>query len=123
MEGNDAESLETLALSTNIFELFEKRIIFAILSDLKLRQLPNTVDSCESVHHPMILLPKGFAGVLKLVDKPDLGSGAYGVWVRLPSPALKKDRRKVCLFSCRIFYFSADKGGGFKVAIVTDIQT
>ena len=27
------------------------------------------------------------AGVLKLVDKLDLGSSAYGVWVRVPSPA------------------------------------
>lgn len=32
-------------------------------------------------------LPGGFAGVLKLVDKLDLGSSASCVWVRLPSPA------------------------------------
>ena len=27
------------------------------------------------------------AGVAELVDAPDLGSGAYGVGVRVPSPA------------------------------------
>ena len=28
-----------------------------------------------------------YAGVAKLVDAPDLGSGAFGVRVRVPSPA------------------------------------
>ncbi len=40
------------------------------------------------------------AGVLKLVDKPDLGSGALRVWVRVPSPAPQKKRstKEVGLF-------------------------
>ena len=29
----------------------------------------------------------GNAGVAKLADAPDLGSGAFGVGVRVPSPA------------------------------------
>ncbi len=31
---------------------------------------------------------KEYAGVAELADAPDLGSGAFGVGVRLPSPAL-----------------------------------
>ena len=30
--------------------------------------------------------------MLKLVDKPDLGSGALRVWVRVPSPAPQRKR-------------------------------
>ena len=36
------------------------------------------------------------AGVAELVDAPDLGSGAFGVGVRVPSPAPKLSlKRKV----------------------------
>ena len=40
------------------------------------------------------------AGVAELVDAPDLGSGAYGVGVRVPSPAPYSlvDRRYLQLF-------------------------
>lgn len=32
--------------------------------------------------------PRYLAGVVELVDTPDLGSGAYGLGVRVPPPAL-----------------------------------
>ena len=39
--------------------------------------------------HPVLgfAKPCGVVGVAELVDAPDLGSGAYGVGVRVPSPA------------------------------------
>ena len=41
--------------------------------------------------------------MLKLVDKPDLGSGALRVWVRVPSPApQKKEVTKVASFFCEV---------------------
>ena len=48
-------------------------------------------------------LRQGFAGVLKLVDKPDLGSGASCVWVRLPSPA-RTIKKAVGDIPAAIFY-------------------
>ena len=34
-----------------------------------------------------VLFAAAHAGVAELVDAPDLGSGAFGVGVRVPSPA------------------------------------
>ena len=46
--------------------------------------------------------------MLKLVDKPDLGSGALRVWVRVPSPApQKKEVTKGGLFLCKVRSSSA----------------
>ena len=50
-----------------------------------IRQLPKVGPMQKLIN----FLPRGTAGVLKLVDKLDLGSSASCVWVRLPSPAQK----------------------------------
>jgi hypothetical protein len=56
-------------------------INFAILSDSEQAAASNRQKfPAESPSSSRFPLPEGFAGVLKLVDKPDLGSGAqaYG---------------------------------------------
>ena len=45
--------------------------------------------------------------MLKLVDKPDLGSGALRVWVRVPSPAPQKKEVICGLFLCKVRSSSA----------------
>ena len=62
----------------------EKVRTFAVLSDSDRDSFPRSL----SVTGTCYCLPKGFAGVLKLVDKQDLGSCASRVWVRVPPPAL-----------------------------------
>ena len=45
--------------------------------------------SDKFLSHPWVgfAKEKRIAGVAELVDAPDLGSGAFGVGVRVPSPA------------------------------------
>ena len=50
--------------------------------------------------HP--ILQSSFAGVAKLVDAPDLGSGALGVRVRVSSPAPFIPQRSRFFLTCRI---------------------
>ena len=54
-----------------------------------IRQLPKVGPMQKLIN----FLPRGTAGVLKLVDKLDLGSSASCVWVRLPSPAQKFSKK------------------------------
>ena len=56
-----------------IAQLVESRIVIPV------------VEGSSPSSHP--ILSTDFAGVAKLVDAPDLGSGAYGVRVRVSSPA------------------------------------
>lgn len=62
-----------------IAQLVESRIVIPV------------VESSSLSSHPISLriqsFPKKFLNgeVAKLVDAPDLGSGAFGVWVRVPS--------------------------------------
>ena len=66
-----------------VSDIQEKSISLQSLSDSRMDSFPRSFPATGTCY----CLPKGFAGVLKLVDKPDLGSGAFGVWVRVPSPA------------------------------------
>ena len=72
-----------------VSDIQEKSISLQSLSDSRTDSFPRSFPATGTCY----CLPKGFAGVLKLVDKPDLGSGAYGVWVRVPSPAQKTANR------------------------------
>ena len=56
-----------------IAQLVESRIVIPV------------VEGSSPSSHP--ILSADFAGVAKLVDAPDLGSGAFGVRVRVSSPA------------------------------------
>jgi hypothetical protein len=44
------------------------------------------------------------AGVAKLVDAPDLGSGAYGVGVQVPPPAPLNQKNFIFKAVTRIFF-------------------
>ena len=59
------------------------------------------VESSSLSSHPIPFC----AEVAKLVDAPDLGSGAFGVWVRVPPSAVST--RFILHFSCYIVHYRA----------------
>ena len=61
-------------MMVGIAQLVESRIV-----------IPVVVGSSPISHPIIVIFPN--AGVAKLVDAPDLGSGALGVRVRVSSPA------------------------------------
>ena len=70
--------------------------------------IPVVVGSSPTSHPILIKSITLLAGVAKLVDAPDLGSGAFGVRVRVSSPAPLKQRLKnfiVLFLTKKVFEF------------------
>ena len=67
-----------------IAQLVESRIVIPV------------VKGSSPFSHP--ILQSSFAGVAKLVDAPDLGSGALGVRVRVSSPAPPLNKQLLVAF-------------------------
>ncbi len=76
----------------------ERSVHTAIFSRRTCRKahFPPRIGTCTAVGQAGaagLLVARHSAGVAELVDAPDLGSGAYGVGVRVPSPAPKAFRK------------------------------
>ena len=94
--------IDSLRIVQDSLEIQNNIVNLQPLSDSECDSFPRSLSAMGTCY----CLPKGFAGVLKLVDKPDLGSGASGVWVRVPSPAhnVNESQAPSLAFSLRKYF-------------------